>query len=100
MAPFPVDYRGDFTANLRCILVFGWDMNDLCYDNVNYTGWHSGYPDAKVHLDLATYRIVPWDKDVPFFLGEFVDGEDRPLTICPRQLLLLRHQPGYYTDTK
>lgn len=70
-----------------CNVVFGWDSQDVCYDNVEYTGWHSGYPDAKVNLDLETFRTVPWDGNVPFFLGDFVDEGDRPLPICPRQLL-------------
>ncbi|HEX6766146.1 MAG TPA: glutamine synthetase family protein, partial [Polyangiaceae bacterium] len=59
----------------------------ICYDNASYTGWHTGYPDALVHLDLATYREVPWDGNVPFLLGEFVDDAGAPLGICPRQLL-------------
>lgn len=50
-----------------CNVVLGWDSNDVCYDNISYTGWHSGYPDAQVQLDLDTYRTVPWDHDVPFF---------------------------------
>lgn len=70
-----------------CNVVFGWDMNDQAYDNVAYTGWHTGYPDAKVNLDLSTFRLVPWDQNVPFVLGDFVDDSDRPLPICPRQLL-------------
>ncbi len=70
-----------------CNVVFGWDSGDVCYDNSAYTGWHTGYPDAKVRIDPATRRSVPWDDDVPFFLGEFVDGQDRPLAVCPRQLL-------------
>ncbi len=70
-----------------CNVVLGWDSHDVCYDNVKYTGWHSGYPDAKVNLDLDTFRLVPWDDDIPFFLGEFVDKDDKPLAICPRQLL-------------
>ena len=40
-----------------------------------YTGWHTGYPDALARIDLATYRSVPWDDGVPFFLGDFVDGD-------------------------
>src|SRR3954468_12032022 len=37
-----------------CNVVFGWDSSDTCYDNVGYTGWHSGYPDALARLDLRT----------------------------------------------
>jgi glutamine synthetase len=72
-----------------CNVVLGWDSADVCYDDARFTGWHTGYPDALVKLDLATYRNVPWDGNVPFFLGAFVkeDGET-PLEICPRQLLV------------
>ena len=70
-----------------CNVVFGWDSGDVCYDNTTYTGWHTGYPDAIVRPDPATYRRVPWDGDVPFFLGEFEDGRGGPLPVCPRQLL-------------
>jgi glutamine synthetase len=70
-----------------CNVVFGWDSGDVCYDNSRYTGWHTGYPDAKVRIDLDTQRRVPWDGDIPFFLGDFVDAQDRPLGVCPRQLL-------------
>lgn len=70
-----------------CNVVFGWDAADVCYDNATYTGWHTGYPDALVRLDPASYRQVPWDGGVPFLLGEFVDAEGAPLSICPRQLL-------------
>jgi glutamine synthetase len=70
-----------------CNVVFGWDAGDVCYDNARYTGWHTGYPDAQVRLDLRTYREVPWDGGVPFLLGDFVDDHGHPLAICPRQLL-------------
>ncbi len=67
-----------------CDVVFGWDMADVCYDNGTFTGWHSGYPDAKAKLDLTTFRKIPWENDVPFFLGEFIEGAAE---VCPRTLL-------------
>jgi len=70
-----------------CNVVFGWDSGDVCYDNAKYTGWHTGYPDAQVRIDLATQRSVPWDAGIPFFLGDFVDAQEQPLEVCPRQLL-------------
>jgi glutamine synthetase len=70
-----------------CNVVFGWDSSDVCYDNSSYTGWHTGYPDALARIDLGTYRTVPWDQQVPFFLGHFEDGRGKPLEVCPRQLL-------------
>ena len=69
-----------------CNVVFGWDSNDQCYDNTTWTGWHTGFPDALVQLDLSTFRRVPWDDNVAFFLGEFVEADGRPLPVCPRQL--------------
>ncbi|MBS1611862.1 MAG: glutamine synthetase [Bacteroidetes bacterium] len=70
-----------------CDVVFGWDSGDVAYDNASYTGWHSGYPDAKARIDLSTFRKIPWENDVPFFLGEFIKDDNAPLNICPRQLL-------------
>ncbi len=81
-------FLGIVDGNLGfCDVVFGWDAGDVAYDNTTYTGWHSGYPDAKAKLDLGTFRKIPWENDLPFFLGEFINEEDKPLAICPRQLL-------------
>ena len=73
-----------------CDVVFGWDMMDVTYDNTTMTGWHKGFPDAVARIDPGTFRTVPWDDNVPFFLGEFihqVKGREAPLPICPRQVL-------------
>jgi glutamine synthetase len=70
-----------------CDVVFGWDSSDVCYDNSTLTGWQHGFPDALARLDLDTYRRVPWDGSVPFFLGEFVKPDGSPSPICPRQTL-------------
>ena len=70
-----------------CNVIFGWDAGDIVYDNVQYTGWHTGYPDAPAVLDLHTFRKIPWENDVPFFLGEFHDTTGNPSAVCPRQLL-------------
>ena len=70
-----------------CDVVFGWDAHDVTYDNTNVTGWQHGYPDALARVDLDTFRRVPWDDDVPFFLGEFVDAQGGPFPVCPRQTL-------------
>ena len=75
------------TETTFCDVVFGWDANDVVYDNGTYTGWHSGYPDAKTRIDLTTFRKIPWENDQPFFLGEFLDEKGNPSHVCPRQLL-------------
>ena len=39
-----------------CNVVFGWDAGDIAYDNAQYTGWHTGYPDATAVIDFNTFR--------------------------------------------
>jgi len=70
-----------------CDVILGWDAGDTTYDNVQYTGWHTGYPDSPAVLDINTFRKIPWENDVPFFLGELTDQKGDPLEIYPRQLL-------------
>ncbi|MBS1978059.1 MAG: glutamine synthetase [Bacteroidetes bacterium] len=70
-----------------CDVIYGWDANDVAYDNGKYTGWHTGYPDAPARIDLQTFRKIPWEGDLPFFLGELVDEKGRPADVCPRQLM-------------
>jgi glutamine synthetase len=70
-----------------CDVIFGWDSGDAAYDNGEFTGWHTGYPDAPVKLDLTTFRKIPWEENIPFLLGEIIDSKGNPAYVCPRQLL-------------
>lgn len=70
-----------------CDVVFGWDMADEAYDNAKMTGWHTGYPDAEARIDINTFREVPWDENIPFFLADFSKPPDEGLFTCPRTLL-------------
>jgi glutamine synthetase len=70
-----------------CDVIFGWDAADQAYDRGSFTGWHTGYPDAPTQLDLKTFRQIPWEDNIPFFLGELVDKGGKPSSVCPRQLL-------------
>jgi glutamine synthetase len=70
-----------------CDVVFGWDAADLAYDNASFTGWHTGYPDAMAVVDLHTFRQVPWENGLPFFLADFRDAKGNALPVCPRSLL-------------
>ena len=55
-----------------CSVVFGWDMRDVSYANdIKVTGWHTGYGDFEAQVDLDTFRTIPWEDDVPFFLVDF-----------------------------
>ncbi|WP_207533878.1 glutamine synthetase family protein [Desertivirga arenae] len=70
-----------------CDVVFGWDSNDELYDKVNVTGWHTGFPDKLCRIDLNTFRSIPWENNMPFFIADFsgIKGSDHPA--CPRSLL-------------
>lgn len=73
-----------------CNVIFGWDAADLAYDDASgdgITGWHTGYPDSLAAIDLNTFRSVPWDNDIPFFLADFSDPSSTASTACPRTLL-------------
>jgi len=86
--------REKFRAGLAdgygfCDVVFGWDSNDVAYDNGTVTGWHTGYPDRPVRIDLGTFRQIPWENDLPFFLADFSGGDTgrADLPACPRSLM-------------
>jgi len=70
-----------------CNVIFGWDAADIAYDHGSFTGWHSGYPDSPAKIDFSTFRKIPWENDLPFFLGEIIDDKGKPSYVCPRQLL-------------
>jgi glutamine synthetase len=70
-----------------CDVVWGWDSSDACYDNVKLTGWHTGYPDQMCRIDLSTFRTIPWDENIPFFLGDFSKADGNDLPACGRSLL-------------
>ena len=67
--------------------LFGWDIADALYDNVSFTGFHTGYPDVGLHLDASTARQLPWDDNRWLILGEHTQPDGSPLPICPRQVL-------------
>ncbi len=70
-----------------CDVIFGWDSGDVLYDNARFTGWHTGYPDVLAKIDLTTFRRIPWENGIPFFLVDFHSRDGAPLAISPRQLL-------------
>ncbi len=70
-----------------CDCIFGWDMNDVLYDNAKFTGWHTAYPDALYKIDLNSERMIP-DEKIPLFLADFVTSDAKgPHPICPRNVL-------------
>ncbi|PIB36568.1 glutamine synthetase [Reichenbachiella sp. 5M10] len=69
-----------------CDVTYGWDSADQLYDESSITGWETGFPDGKATIDLSSFRQVPWDDDVPFFLADYSAGSPSA-PVCPRSLL-------------
>ena len=67
-----------------CDVVLGWDCQDQLYDNVKFTGWHTGYPDAPVRILPESCRPLPFEDNNLFFLSEFTVQAEQ---LCPRGLL-------------
>jgi glutamine synthetase len=67
-----------------CDVVLGWDCQDQLYDNVSFTGWHTGYPDAPVRILPESCRSIPFEENGLFFLSEFTGNAEQ---VCPRATL-------------
>lgn len=72
-----------------CSVIFGWDMHDQTYiRELGVSNAENGYRDLLAIPDLSSFRRIPWENDVPFFLVSFFDPDNsRPICACPRGLL-------------
>lgn len=72
-----------------CSVIFGWDMHDTTYfRELQISNKENGYRDIVAIPDLQTFRRIPWEDNVPFFLLRFFDPDTmEPLSVCSRGLL-------------
>lgn len=72
-----------------CSVIFGWDMHDQTYfKELGVSNKENGYRDLIAIPDLSSFRRIPWENHIPFFLVSFFDPDtNEPLSACPRQLL-------------
>lgn len=72
-----------------CSVVFGWDMHDQTYfKELKVSNAENGYHDIIAIPDLSSFRRIPWEGDVPFFLVSFFDPDSmEPISVCPRGIL-------------
>lgn len=70
-------------------LYSGWDIHDSVYPNeLLISNRANGYKDLAAVIDLTTFRRIPWEDDVPFFLVSFLDPDTRePICADPRGVL-------------
>ncbi|KAF9500507.1 glutamine synthetase/guanido kinase [Pleurotus eryngii] len=72
-----------------CSVIFGWDIHDAVYSReLLISNRANGYRDVMAYIDLSTYRRIPWEKNVPFFLVYFLDPDTKaPISADPRGML-------------
>jgi glutamine synthetase len=72
-----------------CSVVFGWDQHDATYyRELAISNKENGYRDLVAVPDLSSFRRIPWEDNVPFFLVSFLDPDTRePVCACPRGLM-------------
>jgi glutamine synthetase len=72
-----------------CSVIFGWDQHDMTYyKELSISNKENGYRDLVAVPDLSSFRRIPWENNVPFFLVSFLDPDTRkPVCACPRGLL-------------
>ncbi|KAF7561274.1 hypothetical protein G7046_g2873 [Stylonectria norvegica] len=64
--------------------IFGWDMHDTLYTHSKGMSSEGGsYADFTAVPDLTSYRRLPWENNIPFFLLHFL-SEGKPVAACPR----------------
>ncbi len=69
-----------------CDVVFGWDCQDKVYAPTQQQ--LATFADLLAVPDLGTFRRIPWEGDMPFFLIDFVDPSTGSLlAVSPRGLL-------------
>ena len=72
-----------------CSVIFGWDMHDMTYfRELKISNKENGYKDLIAKIDLSSYRRIPWEDNVPFFLVSFYDPDTGlSVSACPRSVL-------------
>lgn len=71
-----------------CSVIFGWDMHDQTYfRELKISNRENGYRDLLAQIDLSSFRRIPWENNVPFFLISFREPSGESLSACPRSLL-------------
>lgn len=68
--------------------IFGWDIHDALFTTETKLGIEGilGYADFLAYPDVSSFRRLPSEDNIPFFLLNFFTG-NKPMFACPRSLL-------------
>lgn len=86
----PVQYFTDSvweSGTNICNILFGWDMLDEMLPGLDYTGWHTGYPDITLKPDLSSLTLVPWEPHTASVVCDIQELDGTPVALSPRQML-------------
>jgi glutamine synthetase len=72
-----------------CSVIYGWDMHDMTYfRELKISNKENGYHDITAIVDLKSFRRIPWENNIPFFLISYVDPDSgESVSACPRSFL-------------
>ncbi|KAI9475433.1 MAG: hypothetical protein EXX96DRAFT_573284 [Benjaminiella poitrasii] len=73
-----------------CSVIFGWDIQDINYtiSSIEFAGKDAQYFDLIAKIDFDSYRRIPWEDNIPFFLVHlYHPSTNKLLYCCPRTLL-------------
>ena len=72
-----------------CSVVFSWDMHDEFYfKELKISNSDNGWRDIMAVPDLSSFRRIPWEDNVPFFILDWIDPDTGGrLSACSRGLL-------------
>jgi len=71
-----------------CSVIFGWDLHDKTYSQpTEISSPETGFSDIIAKIDLASFRRIPFEDNLPFFLVTFHYPNGKPLEFCPRGVL-------------
>jgi glutamine synthetase len=63
-------------------------MTRLTLRELKISNAENGYHDLIAIPDLSSFRRIPWEDDVPFFLVSFFDPDTgKPVSVCPTRHL-------------
>ena len=84
-AKFLASVEGGFAMSSA---VFGWDMHDELYSSqaASIASADDGYCDFMAVPDLASFRRLPFEENVPFFLVSFKNA-GKPVSACGRSMI-------------
>lgn len=69
--------------------IFGWDMHDVLYTtHTEIMSAEGGLSADFIAIpDLKSFRRIPWEDGIPFFLLRYVSSDDRPVFADGRSMI-------------